>query len=80
MLGSAGDSRRHAAVSDEELDREIARVAAAVEQRGPLTRDALAQAVEGSLWGPLRFRTALGRAVVEGRVIKLRGGTYGPLR
>jgi MFS family permease len=80
MLGTAGDSRRFTAVSDEVRDREIDAVAEAARQRGDLGRNALKAAVHGDEWGPGRFHGALHEAVREGRVAKVSRDRYGPPR
>jgi MFS family permease len=70
MLGTAGTSSRHAATSDVELDREIAAVIRALEERGRLQRAELERLLGGRGWGPGRFRRALREAVRDGRAAR----------
>jgi MFS family permease len=66
MVGSAGTASRLAATALEDLDREIALIAEALRQHGPLSRDELKRLVGGRYWGPGRFRAALRAAIAEG--------------
>jgi MFS family permease len=78
MVGTAGPTRRFAAVSADELDREIETLARILEQRGPLRRAELAALAGARWWGPVRFRRALAAAVEEGRAERLSRDAYGP--
>ncbi len=49
---------------------EVHSIVAAVHEHGPLDQRALAQAVGARWWGPGRFRTALRRALADGRVVR----------
>jgi MFS family permease len=80
MVGTAGAEGRHAAVSDEELDREIAAIALILAEHGDIGRDELGILVGAGGWGPRRFRAALSAAVDEGRVTRESSTTYGPPR
>jgi MFS family permease len=62
------------------LDREIEIIGRALEERGAANRRELARRVGARYWGPGRFRSALGEAVAEGAVKRLRGGEYAPAR
>jgi hypothetical protein len=57
------------------LDREIARISAALE-RGTLDRAELARVVGARSWGPGRFSAALGEALREGRVRRAGRGRF----
>jgi MFS family permease len=61
---------------DWELEREIDEIARTLEQRGPLDRDALRQAVRASRWGPGRFRSALKEALEEGAITRVGRDRY----
>jgi MFS family permease len=76
MLGTAGTASRHAAISAQDLDREIGEVIHALDERGPTERGDLEELVHGRQWGPGRFRHALREAVDEGSVQRGGGGTY----
>jgi MFS family permease len=65
MVGTAGATRT---ASPSLRDREIDAIASALEEHGPMTRDALARAVRARRWGPARFQGALGDALLEGRI------------
>jgi MFS family permease len=65
MLGTSLMSRQ---ASPALRDREIDTLAAALDEHGDMTRDALARAVGARRWGPGRFRAALGDALLEGRI------------
>jgi MFS family permease len=78
MIGTAGTPSRLAAMAREDLDREIAVVARALEEHGPLQRDELKRLVGGRYWGPGRFRAALRAAVEEGRATRQSRTIYGP--
>jgi MFS family permease len=73
LTASAGEVDNEA-----ELDREIAIIERALEDRGSANRRELARRVGARYWGPGRFRTALREALEEGTVKRLRGGTYAP--
>jgi hypothetical protein len=75
MVGTAS---RWAPTAEQDLDREIATLARALEERGATDRDQLADLVGARYWGPGRFRAALREAVHEGRARHLSGDTYGP--
>jgi MFS family permease len=53
---------------DRALDDQITRIEAVLRDRGPLTRQALAEAVGARWWGPGQFRVALREAILEGSV------------
>jgi MFS family permease len=80
MLGTAGTSSHHAAVSDRELDRELEAIAGVLDRHRPTERSELAQRVNARDWGPWRFRAALHEAVEEGRAERLPHNCYGPPR
>ncbi len=63
-----------------DLDREIAIIGRALEDRGSANRRELARRVGAGYWGPGRFRVALREAVAEGAVKRLRGGEYAPVQ
>ncbi|MCA2176058.1 MFS transporter [Nonomuraea glycinis] len=75
-IGTSGTASRHAAIADEALDREIDKVAHALERYGPADRDTLAERVHGRAWGPGRFRAALRQTVREGRAQETSPGRY----
>ena len=64
--------------SEADLDREIAIIERALEDRGSANRRELARRVGARYWGPGRFRSALREAIAEGAVKRLRGGEYAP--
>ncbi|HYZ29196.1 MAG TPA: MFS transporter [Thermoleophilaceae bacterium] len=69
MMGTDVVDRGGAAAREQrDLDREIAVIAQAVRQRGPLSRAEVARAVDSARWGPLRFRAVLREAVADGAV------------
>jgi MFS family permease len=78
MAGTAGEAGRHAAVSDNERDREIELLCSFLEEHGACDRDELSRLAGGASWGPGRFRAALREAVDEGRAQHLSGHSYGP--
>jgi MFS family permease len=80
MIGTAGTASRYAAMSDVERDREIERIAAALEELGQMERAELEEAVAGRGWGPRRFDSALRSAVDEGRATRTSQSRYGPVR
>ena len=61
-----------------DLDREIAIIARALEDRGSANRRELSRRVGARYWGPGRFRAALREALAEGAVRRLPGGEYAP--
>jgi hypothetical protein len=75
MVGTAS---RWAPTAEQDLDREIAEIARALDERGPTDRDQLAELVGARYWGPGRFRAALDEAVDEGRAQRLSRTTYAP--
>jgi hypothetical protein len=75
MVGTAS---RWAPTAEQDLDREIAEIARALDERGPTDRDQLAGLVGARYWGPGRFRAALDEAVDEGRAQRLSRNTYAP--
>jgi hypothetical protein len=78
MVGTAGTASRHAALADEELDREVEAVAAALGEHGSVDRERLADLVRAEEWGPRRFGAALREAQREGRAVRLSRSTYAP--
>jgi MFS family permease len=77
MLGTAGTTSRYAAMGEYDLDREIEQLERAIEELGPVDRDALETRVRGTRWGPRRFDAALREVVGDGRVTR-RGRSYSP--
>jgi hypothetical protein len=75
MVGTAS---RWAPTAEQDLDREIAAIARALDERGPTDREQLAELIGARYWGPGRFRAALGEAVDEGRAHRLSRNTYAP--
>lgn len=63
---------------DRSLDRYMAAIEQAGRDRGPLTRQGLADVAGARHWGPGQFRTALREAVGEGRVRETGRGQFGP--
>jgi MFS family permease len=78
MVGTAGASGHHADVADEELDREVGALAAALGEHGTIDRERLAELVRAEEWGPRRFGAALREAQREGRAVRLARSTYAP--
>jgi hypothetical protein len=78
MLGGAGDVERDA-LAEQALDREIEAIEQAA-ATGTVEREELENRVHAREWGPGRFDPALREALREGRVTRLRRGTYGPGR
>jgi MFS family permease len=76
--GMFGTASRWAPTAEQDLDREIEAIGRALEERGPLAREELADLVGARYWGPGRFGTALQAAVDEGRVQHPSRGQYGP--
>jgi MFS family permease len=66
------------AASEAERDREIEIIERALYEHGSASRKELTRRVGGRYWGPGRFRGALGKAVAEGRVKRLRHDQYAP--
>ena len=64
--------------NDYYLEREIAMLERAVQDRGELRRRELGQLVGCKYWGPGRFSRALRAAVRQGRIRRPRRGVYGP--
>ncbi|MFL5840687.1 MAG: MFS transporter [Thermoleophilaceae bacterium] len=77
MLGTAGTTSRYAAIGAYDLDREIEQLERAIEELGPVDREALETRLHGARWGPRRFEAALREVVGDGRVTR-RGRTYSP--
>ena len=75
MVGTAS---RWAPTAEQDLDREIAEIARALDERGPTDRDQLVGLVGAWYWGPGRFRAALDEAVDEGRAQRVSRTTYAP--
>jgi hypothetical protein len=75
MVGTAS---RWAPTAEQDLDREIAEIGRALDERGPTDRDELAALVGARYWGPGRFRAALGEALDEGVARRLSHNTYAP--
>jgi MFS family permease len=61
---------------DRALDEQITRIETVLRERGPLTRQALAEAVGARWWGPGQFRIALREAILEGSVRTAGGGRF----
>jgi hypothetical protein len=59
-------------------DREVEQLERAVNENGELRRGELGRLVGCRYWGPGRFRSALRRAVAEGRIAHTGFGRYGP--
>jgi MFS family permease len=78
MVGTAGTASRYAALAARDLDREIALVVAAVEQRGELTQSQLALMFARAGWGPGRIRAAIHAAADDGLIVRLPGRRVGP--
>ncbi len=68
----------HADRAEEDLDREVEAIVAAVENHGRVRTDALARALGARRWGPGRFREALREAVADGRVTRVSGREVEP--
>ncbi len=68
-----------AASADRALDREIAAIAAALDEHGATERRELVRLVGARYWGPGRFARALDAALDEGRIRRVSGRTYGPV-
>jgi MFS family permease len=66
MIGTSSTASRLAARARQDLDREIAVIAEALRQHGPLEREELKRLVGARYWGPGRFRAALRAAIEEG--------------
>lgn len=66
------------AAANEALEHEIDMIDRALQARGPIRREALADMVGARYWGPGMFSSALRVAVAEGRVRRLRGRVYAP--
>ena len=47
-------------------------------EQGPLERRELGKRVGSRFWGPGRYRNALRAALLEGRIVRVRRGVYGP--
>jgi MFS family permease len=75
FAGTAGTASRYAAMAEQDLDREVEAIVAAVDDIQPVSRDELRRRVRGGGWGPGRFRAALRVAVDEGRTGRLEGDT-----
>jgi MFS family permease len=78
MVGTASTASRHAAMADEQLDREVEAIAAALDEHGTVDRERLADLVGAEEWGPRRFAGALREAQREGRAVSLSPSTYSP--
>jgi hypothetical protein len=78
MVGNSGTTSRLAAQARQDLDREIAVIAEALRQHGPLEREELKRLVGGRYWGPGRFRAALRAAMDEGLVSRRSRTVYAP--
>jgi MFS family permease len=76
--GMVGTASRWVPTAEQDLDREVDEIARALDERGPTSRDELAELVGARYWGPGRFRAALREAVDEGRVQRLSRATYAP--
>jgi MFS family permease len=76
--GMVGTASRWAPTAEQDLDREIAEIGRALDERGPTDRDELAALVGARYWGPGRFRAALGEALDEGVARRLSHNTYAP--
>jgi hypothetical protein len=64
--------------SDRALLGEVEALERAVREHGPLERRELAKRVGSRFWGPGRYRPALRAALLEGRIVRVRRGVYGP--
>ena len=78
MVGTAGQASRHAALADQQLDREVAALVAALREHGTVDREWLAELVRAEEWGPRRFSRALHDARREGGAVRLSRSTYAP--
>jgi MFS family permease len=76
--GMVGTASRWSPTAEQDLDREIDEIARALDERGPTSREELAELVGARYWGPGRFRAALREAVDEGRARRLSRATYAP--
>ena len=65
--GSSPGMAVSAPIASPQLEREVDRIARALEENGPLDRGDLARRVGARFWGPGRFAAALGEAVTSGR-------------
>jgi hypothetical protein len=65
--------------ADRDLERELAMLERAVQDRGELKRRELGQLVGCRYWGPGRFSRALREGVRRGRIARPRRGVYGPV-
>jgi len=74
--GMVGTASRWAPTAEQDLDREIASIARALDERGPTDRDDLADVLGARFWGPGRFRAALREAEEEGHARRLSRTTY----
>ena len=64
--------------NDRWLERELDSLERAVREHGPLDRRALARIVASRYWGPGRFGRAVRAGVLQGRLVRVRRGVYGP--
>ena len=78
MVGTAGQASRHAALADQQLDREVAAIVAVLLEHGTLDRERLGELVGAEEWGPRRFSRALHDARREGGAVRLSRTTYAP--
>jgi hypothetical protein len=70
-------SSSSAADAAADLEREIAMLERALEDRGDLQRNELIEVTGSKYWGPGRFGKALRAALDQGRVRKVGVGRYG---
>jgi MFS family permease len=78
VAGSRGMPLWSPVANKAERDREVEIIERALNEHGSASRKELARRVGGRYWGPGRFRGALGEAVAEGRVKRLRHDQYAP--
>ena len=64
--------------SDRALLGEVEALERVLREQGPLERRELSRRVGSRFWGPGRFRNALRAALLEGRIVRVRRGVYGP--
>jgi hypothetical protein len=60
------------------LRRELSLIQNLLEERGPMERGDIGDALGCKYWGPMRFRRALKAGVERGAFRKVGGGRYGP--
>jgi MFS family permease len=65
-------------IPPDDIEPEVAAIAATVAEHGPIERNQLARLVGARYWGPGRFQRALRRAVAAGRARRVGRTTYAP--